>query len=95
MNLLVGREKSIVTNIAGTTRDVVEDTVLVGNVMLKLSDTAGIRDTDNEIEKIGVQKPLIKSTVQVLLLHCLIIMKYLIAKILTLLIKSRICLVLP
>lgn len=56
MNLLVGREKSIVTDIAGTTRDVVEDTVLVGNVMLKLSDTAGIRDTDNEIEKIGVQK---------------------------------------
>ena len=56
MNLLVGREKSIVTNIAGTTRDVVEDIVLVGNVMLKLSDTAGIRDTDNEIEKIGVQK---------------------------------------
>lgn len=56
MNLLVGREKSIVTNIAGTTRDVVEDTVLVGNVMLRLSDTAGIRDTDNEIEKIGVQK---------------------------------------
>lgn len=56
MNLLVGREKSIVTNIAGTTRDVVEDTVLVGNVMLKLSDTAGICDTDNEIEKIGVQK---------------------------------------
>lgn len=56
MNLLVGREKSIVTNIAGTTRDVVEDTVLVGNVMLKLSDTAGIRNTDNEIEKIGVQK---------------------------------------
>lgn len=56
MNLLVGREKSIVTKIAGTTRDVVEDTVLVGNVMLKLSDTAGIRDTDNEIEKIGVQK---------------------------------------
>lgn len=60
MNLLVGREKSIVTNIAGTTRDVVEDTVLVGNVMLKLSDTAGIRDTDNEIEKIGVQKTLDK-----------------------------------
>lgn len=56
MNLLSGREKSIVTNIAGTTRDVVEDTVLVGNVMLKLSDTAGIRETDNEIEKIGVQK---------------------------------------
>ncbi len=56
MNLLAGREKSIVTSIAGTTRDVVEDTVLVGNVLLRLSDTAGIRDTDNEIEKIGVEK---------------------------------------
>ena len=56
MNLLAGREKSIVTSIAGTTRDVVEDTVLVGNVLLNLSDTAGIRETDNEIEKIGVKK---------------------------------------
>ncbi|MCH5201569.1 MAG: tRNA uridine-5-carboxymethylaminomethyl(34) synthesis GTPase MnmE [Oscillospiraceae bacterium] len=56
MNILAGREKSIVTSIAGTTRDVVEDTVMVGNVMLKLSDTAGIRETDNEIEKIGVEK---------------------------------------
>jgi tRNA modification GTPase len=56
MNLLVGREKSIVTSIAGTTRDVIEDTVMVGNVLLKLSDTAGIRETDNEIEKIGVEK---------------------------------------
>ncbi len=56
MNILSGREKSIVTSIAGTTRDVVEDTVLVGNVILKLSDTAGIRETENEIEKIGVEK---------------------------------------
>lgn len=60
MNLLAGREKSIVTSVAGTTRDVVEDTVLVGNVLLKLSDTAGIRETDNEIEKIGVQKTMEK-----------------------------------
>jgi tRNA modification GTPase len=56
MNLLAGREKSIVTSIAGTTRDVIEDTVMVGNTLLKLSDTAGIRDTENEIEKIGVEK---------------------------------------
>lgn len=56
MNLLAGREKSIVTSIAGTTRDIVEDTVLVGNVLLKLSDTAGIRETENVIEKIGVEK---------------------------------------
>lgn len=56
MNILAGREKSIVTSIAGTTRDVVEDTVMVGNVVLKLSDTAGIRETNDEIEKIGVEK---------------------------------------
>ncbi len=45
MNLLSGQEKSIVTDIPGTTRDIVEDTVLVGNVMLRLSDTAGLRTT--------------------------------------------------
>ena len=56
MNLLSGRERSIVTDIPGTTRDVVEDTVLAGDVILRLSDTAGLRDTDDEVEKIGVDK---------------------------------------
>ena len=56
MNLLTGFEKSIVTDIAGTTRDVVEETVIVGNVTLRLCDTAGIRETDNIIEKIGVDR---------------------------------------
>lgn len=56
MNLLSGYEKSIVTDIPGTTRDIVEDTVLVGDVILRLSDTAGLRNTDDLVEKIGVDR---------------------------------------
>lgn len=56
MNLLAGCERSIVTDIAGTTRDVVEETVLLGDVMLRLSDTAGLHATDDTVERLGVQK---------------------------------------
>lgn len=56
MNLLAGCEKSIVTNIPGTTRDIIEESVILGNVTLLLSDTAGLRDTDNPVEKIGVDR---------------------------------------
>ncbi|MBQ2759265.1 MAG: tRNA uridine-5-carboxymethylaminomethyl(34) synthesis GTPase MnmE [Clostridia bacterium] len=54
MNLLTGYTRSIVTSTAGTTRDVIEETVRVGNIVLRLADTAGVRETEDEIESIGV-----------------------------------------
>lgn len=53
-NCLSGCERSIVTDIAGTTRDIIEESVKIGDLTLRLSDTAGIRETDDIIEGIGV-----------------------------------------
>ncbi len=62
LNTLIGDERAIVTDIAGTTRDIIEESVRLGDIVLHLIDTAGIRDTDDVIEKIGVDKA--KSMVQ-------------------------------
>ena len=56
LNTLLEEEKAIVTNIAGTTRDIVEGQINISGVVFNLIDTAGIRDTDNVIEQIGVEK---------------------------------------
>lgn len=56
LNALAGYDRVIVTEIAGTTRDTVEETVMLGNTRLRLIDTAGIRSTDDKIEAMGVER---------------------------------------
>ncbi len=56
LNLLLEEEKAIVTDIEGTTRDIVEGSVIIDNLIINFIDTAGIRETNNIIEKIGVDK---------------------------------------
>lgn len=60
MNALSGKNKSIVTQIAGTTRDIVEETVRLGSLVLHLNDTAGIRHSDDAVESIGIERALEK-----------------------------------
>ncbi len=58
LNALIKKDKAIVTDIAGTTRDLIEDSVDLGNVTLHLIDTAGIRESEDVIEKIGIERSL-------------------------------------
>lgn len=58
LNALLGCERAIVTDQPGTTRDIIEETVRVGPVMLRILDTAGLRDTEDPVEKIGIERAL-------------------------------------
>lgn len=60
LNTLLGEEKAIVSNIHGTTRDIIEDTINIGGMMFRFIDTAGIRDTQEMIEIMGIERTYLK-----------------------------------
>lgn len=56
LNLLLGEERAIVTDVEGTTRDIIQETVTLDGIQLQVTDTAGIRQTEDTVEKIGVDR---------------------------------------
>lgn len=69
LNKFLNEEKAIVSNIAGTTRDIVEDEIVMKGIKFRFIDTAGIRDTENEIEKIGIQRAIEKAGKSAIVLY--------------------------
>ncbi len=60
LNRLLGYDRAIVTSVAGTTRDTVEESAVIGKVTLRLCDTAGIRESDDEVERLGIERSISK-----------------------------------
>ncbi len=68
LNTLLGRERAIVTDIPGTTRDLIEENVKVGQLLLKVTDTAGLRDTNDPVEQAGIDRAMAEATAASLIL---------------------------
>lgn len=62
LNALLGRERAIVTDIPGTTRDLIEENVKVGQLLLRVTDTAGLRDTNDPIEQAGIDRAMAEAS---------------------------------
>lgn len=71
LNALLGEERAIVTDVAGTTRDTIEETLRLGDVLLNLADTAGIRAAGDEVERIGIERAEKKARESDLILYVL------------------------
>ncbi len=69
LNALLNEEKAIVTNVPGTTRDIVEGQLQIKQVLLKIKDTAGIHNTDDKIEKLGIEKSISEIQKSDLIIH--------------------------
>ncbi|MDO5142896.1 MAG: tRNA uridine-5-carboxymethylaminomethyl(34) synthesis GTPase MnmE [Eubacteriales bacterium] len=68
LNALLGRERAIVTDIPGTTRDLIEESVKVGKLLLRVTDTAGLRDTTDPIEQAGIDRAMAEASASSLIL---------------------------
>lgn len=68
LNALLGRERAIVTDIPGTTRDLLEENVKIGQLLLRVTDTAGLRDTNDPIEQVGIDRAMTQAGASALIL---------------------------